>query len=226
MNLTEAGAYKLEIANEVLWLLPEAAVFWPQQKTLFIADTHFGKDASFRRSGITVPVGTDHEDLQRISQLLQQTDARKLIILGDFVHATPAKNDLFPELLAAWKRQHSALELQVVCGNHDKYSTAFFKQELQWIAGETQLFPFVLCHEPPDEKLPGLALAGHIHPVLHLRTRADTIRLPVFWLRTDYLVLPAFGGFTGGYPIELSSDDQAFGITPEAVIALTGAGIS
>ncbi len=48
--------------------------------------------------------------------------------------------------------------------------------------------------------LPSLAtsLRATGHPVFHLRTRADALRLPCFWLRPDCTVLPAFGDFTGG----------------------------
>ena len=34
---------------EAFRLLPEKAIRWPAEKTLFVADPHFGKSATFRK---------------------------------------------------------------------------------------------------------------------------------------------------------------------------------
>ena len=52
-------------------LCPEKAVFWPDRKTLFIADTHFGKAASFWKMGIPVPGNNTQEDCDRLWKLIQ-----------------------------------------------------------------------------------------------------------------------------------------------------------
>lgn len=51
-------------AEESLHLLPEHALWWPAAQTLFIADLHLGKAASYRRLGQPVPTGSTQDNLQ------------------------------------------------------------------------------------------------------------------------------------------------------------------
>jgi metallophosphoesterase superfamily enzyme len=43
-------------------------------------------------------------------------------------------------------------------------------------------------------------LGGHLHPVFRLRGPGDQARIPCFVLGPSYLVLTAWGTFTGGHP--------------------------
>ena len=52
------GAVEMEAAGEELELLPDHAVHWRRASTLFVADPHFGKAATFRAAGIFVPEET------------------------------------------------------------------------------------------------------------------------------------------------------------------------
>ena len=75
------------IHGERLVLHPERALIWPRRRTVIVADTHFGKSGYFGRHGMAVPAGSDEADRQRLSRLVTDVDARRLIILGDFLHA-------------------------------------------------------------------------------------------------------------------------------------------
>src|SRR5262249_50769057 len=44
----------VEIAGERVTLLAERAAYWQRTRTLLVADTHFGKAATFRAAGIPV----------------------------------------------------------------------------------------------------------------------------------------------------------------------------
>jgi uncharacterized protein len=46
------------------------------------------------------------------------------------------------------------------------------------------------------------------------------LRVPVFWQRPDYLVMPSFGSFTGGASIRPEPGDSLFAVAPERVIPL------
>ena len=87
------GDATLEWGGVLLTLLPERAVWWGAEKTLLIADPHFGKAAAFRFAGIPVPETSHEDDLERLSHLLMRTDAQRLVILGDFLHAKTGRND-------------------------------------------------------------------------------------------------------------------------------------
>ena len=57
--------------------------------------------------------------------------------------------------------------------------------------------PFAFCHHPRTS-VSGFVVAGHIHPAVTLRGRAEQReRLPCFLVRPDLMILPAFGSFTG-----------------------------
>ena len=83
----------------------------------------------------------------------------------------------------------------------------------------------VLRHEPVDTcDDPGIA--GHIHPTVRLGLgRGDRLRAPAFWLRSNQLVLPAFGSFTGGCNIAASTGERLFAIGPDAVVEVAHAAV-
>ena len=208
----------IECAGETLVLHPERALEWPARSTLFVADPHFGKDAHFRDAGIALPDGTLGEDLARLDALLARTGATRLVMLGDVVHARPGRAVGWLEAIAAWRAHYPGLEWLAVAGNHD---TGFAPPEdwrLDWHKEVIVETPFVFAHEPTTHP-GGRVLAGHWHPVARLRHGRDSLRLPVFAFGPDWVVLPAFGGLTGGAPI----DDPAmhcYAAVEDRVIAL------
>ncbi len=102
-----------------LILLPERAVFEPQSRTLFIADPHFGKASSFRALGQPVPRGTTAENLRRLGALADAHDARRLVVLGDFLHSRTGRTQSLFARLREWRAARPALDCVVVRGNHD-----------------------------------------------------------------------------------------------------------
>ena len=58
------------VAGETLVLLPERAAYWPARKSLFVADFHLGKAATFRRAGIPLPSGTTSENVERLGRAI------------------------------------------------------------------------------------------------------------------------------------------------------------
>ncbi len=225
-NLSTTGQVDLELAGEWLCLRADHSVFWPARRTLFVADTHFGKSGVFRRQGMSVPSGTTDADLARLEAAIAETQARRLIILGDFVHAPPAADEPWLARFAAWRAQHSHVEIMVTRGNHDRVKTLPMALDIDWQPGARHEAPFVCQHEPgADER--GPVLAGHIHPVVRLRAGSETLRLPAFWRHADGLMLPAFCSFAGGGRIEPAAGDQLFVIGDNEVIeAKLGVGAS
>src|SRR5690349_2361179 len=70
-----------------LVLLPERAVWWPDRKTLVVADVHWGKSAHFRKHGIPMPGGTQDRDSLRLARLIREYGAERLVIAGDLFHS-------------------------------------------------------------------------------------------------------------------------------------------
>ena len=209
----------IEVRGERLRLDHRRAVFWPAQKALIIADIHFGKSAIFRREGIALPEGGDAEDLAAISSLLGDHGATRLYILGDFVHGPLPPGHRFYHAFNGWRARQADLEVHVVPGNHDINLDRSALQDLHWHE-QLEVAPFDLVHDP-DDAGDRYYLAGHIHPVVRLSSRSDSLRMPVFWQREEGMVLPAFGALTGGYTVSAGRGDRLHAVGPELVTELT-----
>ncbi|NAT18226.1 DEAD/DEAH box helicase, partial [Pseudomonas syringae pv. actinidifoliorum] len=69
------------LAGAELWLLADKAVYYPAERSLLIADAHFGKAAAYRKLGQPVPHGTTQENLRRLDSLLNTYPCDHLIFL-------------------------------------------------------------------------------------------------------------------------------------------------
>ncbi len=190
-------------SDETLHLLPEHALWWPAAQTLFIADLHLGKAASYRKLGQPVPAGSTQDNLQRLTQLFECRAPRHVVFLGDFLHAATGRTPAVLQALQAWREQHAAVQMTLVRGNHDSHAgdppaeLGIVVVNEPWLIG-----PFAACHHPQVHAT-HFVLAGHTHPVLNLRGAArDQLRLPCFVKDEQQVILPAFGAFTGGYVVE------------------------
>ncbi|SAL69102.1 hypothetical protein AWB70_06866 [Caballeronia cordobensis] len=213
---------KIDVNGHTLLLSADRAAFDPQEKTLFIADAHFGKDAVFRARGIPVPVGTTSESLKRLDALVASHRPEQIAFLGDLLHARESHADETLDALAAWRAKHRELRLLLVEGNHDKHAgalPALFGVDV--VKEPHGLGPWALCHHP--QTVDGAyALAGHEHPVYRLATRTDSARLPCFRFGRRAGVLPAFGAFTGGFEVNADARGEAvYVIAGERVFALS-----
>ena len=211
---------EIQLYGESLQLHPQRAVLWPARSTLVIADPHFGKDDIFRRAGIALPRGPAITDLQRLTELITANACTRLVVLGDFLHGATQAGDSFLHAFRLWRQAHGSLTVDIVVGNHDRREPAnAWQQIVGWHTRPLLEPPFVLAHEPAAHP-EGYVLAGHIHPVLRLRRRSGGGRVPVFWQRREYLVLPSFGSFTGGAEVAVELGDLLFAAGPERVIPL------
>lgn len=208
----------IDLCGERLLLDHRRALVWPRRAALLVADTHFGKSAVFRREGVAVPEGSDEHDLATLTALVRGHRARELYILGDFVHGALPRSHRFYPRFNAWRRDLDC-ELHVVLGNHDVHLECDLLEDVQWHRRQN-LAPFALIHDP-EEATGAFFLCGHIHPVLTLSSRADALRMPVFWQREDGLVLPSFGSMTGGYAIAPTKRQRVYAVGPERVTPVT-----
>ena len=211
----------VELAGERLWLLAQKAVYWPARKMLVIADIHFGKAASFRALGVPVPRGTTTQNLLALDALLAAHDCEEIVFLGDFLHARAAHAPATVAAMLAWRHRHPRLRLTVVRGNHDLHAGDPATALGIHMADEPHTVGHLsFCHHP-ETPAPGHVLAGHVHPVFHLRATATGLRgglrLPCFLLGAARTVLPSFGAFTGGHAVRPASGERVY-VTADAVI--------
>ena len=186
---------------------------------LIVADTHFGKDGIFRQHAIPIPTGDVAHDLQRLGRLLAETGARRLMVLGDFIHGAMDKEQPFIHEFTTWRRQHAALHIDVVLGNHDRHIDMSLYDNINWHNDYVD-GAFCFSHEPRNHHN-AYVLSGHIHPVMRLTaSRGDVLRLPVFWFQEQQGTLPSFGSMTGGYAITPAADDRLYAVGPDTVLPI------
>ena len=208
-----------EVAGEKLLLLPERVAYWPAQRTLFVADFHLGKAASFRQAGIPLPSGTTSENVQRLDRAIERTSAARVVFLGDFLHSAAGRTPRTLERFAAWRDSRARVELTLIRGNHDrKAGDPPEGWRMRCVEAGESAGPFVLNHEPGPCR-GGYALAGHIHPAVRLSAPGEkSVRVPCFWFGKRHGVLPAFGAFTGSAEVLPRRGDQVFVIADQEVV--------
>ena len=197
-------------------LLSERAIFLPDHSALVLSDVHLGKAASFQAHGLPVPEGDDLVDLTRISHLLEITQARELVIVGDLLHSPRGISPQLISQLEQWMSQCPA-KITLVLGNHDRRAIKAYHIES---APMLKLGAIHLIHDPADTS-DHFSICGHLHPVSEIKDRLRGYhRTPCFWLTDQMLVLPSFGTFTGGHPIKPAPENRVFSPLKGRVIEL------
>lgn len=214
---------RVSIDGIELRLLSKRGIHWPGQQTLFIADTHFGKEATFRREGLAVPRGCTQNTLATITEMVVECQATRLVLLGDMFHARSSISDDIRESINRFFAAHPTLRFTLVLGNHDrgirKLSSCW---PIEIVDSGTAIDDVSISHIPqapsPQTKL---LLCGHIHPAYRFSSQVDAVgKLPCFWLSNQQLVLPAVGEFTGTQVIRPSKSDRTWVIADNQILPL------
>jgi DNA ligase-associated metallophosphoesterase len=194
--------YVLQIAGTEILLLADKAIYWPEMKTLLIADIHFGKAAAYRALGQPVPCGTTATNLLRLDRLLAQYDCSQVIFLGDFLHAPKSHAPATLAAIEKWRNSYADLSCILVRGNHDlRAGDPPPRLNIEIVNEPYLLGPFALRHIPVPHAT-HYVLAGHLHPTFHLQGKGrQSLRLPCFSCDANLTLLPAFGDFTGGMTV-------------------------
>jgi DNA ligase-associated metallophosphoesterase len=209
------------LCGEPVVLFAARALFWPRERTLFVADVHLGKGAAFRAGGIPLPRGATAGDLARLDGLVAATAATRLVVLGDFLHAASGRVDALDRAFRDWRVQHPALAILLVRGNHDSHAG---DPPASWgvdLANEPHpMVPFLGCHHPAAPPT-GYALCGHIHPGVSIGHPAEpSVRMPCFVLGRRRAILPAFGRLTGLAAPPLLAGDNLVAIAGRRLVRL------
>jgi DNA ligase-associated metallophosphoesterase len=217
------GGLEVSFAGVALRLLPQRALWWPQARTVFVADVHLGKAETYRAHGVPVPDGPTQATLARLAEVVDACGAERLVVLGDLLHARQAREPATLGPLRAWRLARPALHCVLVRGNHDdRAGDPPPELGIEVVDAPAPLGPFSLCHEPAGAgpcDATGYRLAGHLHPALRLSGRAGgSLRLRCFVVGPAEAVLPAFGEFTGAATVVRGAGERLFAIAGDRVI--------
>lgn len=216
---TDTGDKTIQIRSQMLTLMKEKTLFWHERKTLLAADVHIGKDTTFRKSGIAAPETISERDLLKLSTSIARTKAKRLVLLGDFIHSKLGCSDKIVQRVSDWKASLSHVEVILILGNHDSASGG---APPQW---EFKIFtrsfvdkPFSFTHHPVSSKNV-FTFSGHLHPAVRLFGKArQTEKLPCFYFEENLAVLPAFGSFTGTSIVQPREGAKVYVVANDTII--------
>jgi uncharacterized protein len=173
----------------------DAALYWPAQEALLVADLHLEKASSFAvTSGQMLPPYDSQESLVRLKRILREYRAKRVYCLGDNFHDDGGEIRISGVAVSLLTGLTSSLEWHWIVGNHDPGLTAMWGGQ---VANEIELDGIMLRHNivPAD---PRPEISGHYHPKLRFSARGRLISRRCFLQSGHRLILPAFGAFTGG----------------------------
>jgi metallophosphoesterase superfamily enzyme len=188
------------------------------ERALLVADVHAGIEVGLRyERGVELDSRAD-ERRERLCGLIAETDADRLVVLGDLAHRIGAPDgDEREELDALVRAVTDRVPMTLVEGNHDAGVAETFADDLDVIGPEGGLLgdgpgPTVgVCHGHtwPDPTLldADVVCSGHEHPQVRLEDAVGGSRVERAWLRGE-LDPAAFtesgdGGEHAGGPPEL-----------------------
>lgn len=204
------------LQGEQIKLLAEKAIYWPAQKTLIVADLHWGKSAHFRKHGIAIPGNTQTHDELRLAKLISTYDIERLIVAGDLFHSRHNKE---VDIFSHWRSLHHGLHIDLVTGNHDILpQEKYLSWNLQLHSEGLQAGPFLVMHDIPGN-CDTFCIHGHVHPALRISGKGNqSIKLSCFCEDAHRFILPAFGQFTGTHLLDASEHKHLYIIADETVM--------
>lgn len=207
---------EIELQGEQLLLLPQRALYWAKEKSLIVADMHWGKTGHFRKNGIAIPSTTQDTDERTLSSLISTHNAERLIVAGDMFHSRPNKET---DAFAHWRQQHQELAIDLVYGNHDILPSDSYTSWDITLHNETlNISPFTIAHDDIDNSA-GFLLHGHIHPAIKIPLKGrTTVRTDCFCIDEKRMILPAFGQFTGRHAVNQKKFKELYIITEDNII--------
>jgi DNA ligase-associated metallophosphoesterase len=192
-----AATVTLHLNGTSLIADPSGALFWPEQRTLIVADLHLEKGSSFARHGVLLPPYDTRVTAERLSAVAQRHGAERIVCLGDSFHDGTAHERLDPADALFLSRLVAGHEWIWVAGNHDPAPPAEFGGR---VTDALTLGPLVFRHAAISGAASG-ELSGHFHPTAKIVLRTGCLVARCFVADAQRIVLPAFGAFTGGLDV-------------------------
>lgn len=174
--------------------IPEAALFWPAQRALLVADLHFEKASWYARFGQFLPPHDSAATLDVIEALVARTGAQAVWSLGDSFHDADGAARLDRDARARLDALTDRLQWTWITGNHDVGMAAMPGGRRVY---EAQVAGIWLRHEAEADD-PSPEISGHFHPKLRLSLRGRAVSRRCFVGSATKLILPALGALTGG----------------------------
>ncbi len=211
----------IELNGSQFILLHQKALYKPDEQLLIIADVHLGKASHFRKAGIAIPAHAQMGDYEKLASLFDEVNPQKVYFLGDLFHSSFNRDwHYFCELIA----KYTAIKFILIKGNHDLINKKLFKDICIEVVDTIEDEQFVYSHEPVEVEEGKLNITGHVHPGITLSGAGrQSVKIPVFYIKDNLMIVPAFGMLTGLYGMERTKQTKIYAILPggdERIVAI------
>ncbi len=186
------------------------AAYCVDEKLLLVADLHLEQGASLARRGLHVPPYDTMATLNMLEQVLQETGARRLVLLGDSFHDAVAHDAVLEQDAERLRRITTAIGTIWISGNHDPKAHDALGGTC---VDELALGDVTLRHIPARLAEDEMEIAGHLHPGASIIQRGSHIRTKCFIADSRRLILPAFGSYTGALNVRTTAFAGLFDTT-------------
>ena len=200
------------VADEIL-LDGRLALFHRTERWLAVADLHFGYELSQRAAGALIPLWGMATISERLTELVNEYEPSRVIILGDLVHDKTAAGEAV-QLLRGFAERCA---VAVVAGNHDRQ----LRGHVEMVDSlETDRFHFHHGHCAADT--PGrIQIIGHHHPAAVITDGAGLrLKCPAFVQQSSCWIMPAFSPWAAGTRWAPDESSRIWLCTAERVFAL------
>ena len=213
-----------------------SVLFIEEIKTLVIADLHIGIEYELYKSGINVP--SQVSKMKRtIKKLIEQTKAKRLVILGDVKHDVPGVSyqemKEIPKFLESLSKM---VKIDICLGNHDTYLKELSPKGAK-IHGSRGFkigkFGFNHGHTWPSKEILSCdhLIISHIHPMIQFKDKFGYRIIEPVWIKSrihqerikerykikktgklEVIIMPAFDNLLGGTPVNVKkTSDELLG---------------
>jgi hypothetical protein len=184
-------------------------------KTLVVADLHIGIEYEIFQSGITIPSQVEKLE-KRIDNLLKQTKANHLVILGDVKHQVPNISWQEYKEIPKFLEHFSKIKVSIVKGNHDGQIQRLAPKGVDiYEPSGFKINDVLLTHGhawPNKDDLNAKYLVmGHVHPAAEfltenfrsvepcwLKCKVDNKKFEIKTKFKQGIIMPSFNHLIGG----------------------------
>jgi metallophosphoesterase superfamily enzyme len=212
-----AASELLEIEIRPGWRVSsERSLYLESEKTLVIADIHWGYADSHRRAGNLLPLWGDAEIAQRLRRLLDHYRPLRMIWLGDSLH-TEKSAHVAEEFLGTVP---GTVDVIVLAGNHDR----------KWPRANADEYRLGTCYFHHGDKVrtvaPGdIEIVGHIHPAIAWSDGAGLrLKVPALVESPRRIIMPCFSDWSSGaaWNGKLEADEKTWLISRRRIWVMKG----
>ena len=201
--------------------VPDAAAIRVGDGILAVADLHIGLEAALLEAGVFLPSQT-RKIGRRLRDLLEATDAKTLVLLGDVKHFIPGVSPLERRDIPIFFQEiaDAVDEVHIAAGNHDALLRPYVPESVNihkppgFRLGDAG---FVHGHAWPAKEVmaANVLIMGHNHPAVVFVDKLGGKTVVPAWVRVPFrrrlkrypklpkeaVCVPSFNELCGGTPV-------------------------